>query len=220
MALWLELWSKGGAGPNFAVDEQANYVLGTNWIKNWTQMYFFNKVSDYLLTLSAISLLLYFLYFKERSFDKSYNLKIIKILFLISIIVLLEWFFNHPSLRYGGYFPISLIFFSTLLYILSIINVPISDKNKSLKKTYLLICFLFIFFNGKNIFRINFELNNYTNNFPFFVVEKKKHENILFKSKKIYSIANHYCWSTPTPCTNSKINFKLKNGYIFFLRQD
>ena len=42
--IWYELWAKGGATPNFVVDERINYITNFNWIPNWFEVYFFNKV--------------------------------------------------------------------------------------------------------------------------------------------------------------------------------
>ena len=41
MSLWLELWSKGGAGPNYVVQDQSKYISGINWIENWFQNIFY-----------------------------------------------------------------------------------------------------------------------------------------------------------------------------------
>ena len=43
MSLWYELWSKGGAAPNFRVDNPEIYVLNFNWLKNWIEIYFLIK---------------------------------------------------------------------------------------------------------------------------------------------------------------------------------
>ena len=59
---WYEQWSKGGAGPNFRVDNPAEYIQNFNWIINWIDVYFFNKVSDFLLSLVLLSLI-FFYYF-------------------------------------------------------------------------------------------------------------------------------------------------------------
>ena len=45
MQLWYEQWSKAGATPNFRVDDPQTYVAKLNWVGNWVDMYFFNKVS-------------------------------------------------------------------------------------------------------------------------------------------------------------------------------
>ena len=46
---WYEQWSKAGAGPNYRVDDPENYIQGFNWVGNWIDKYFFNKVSDFIL---------------------------------------------------------------------------------------------------------------------------------------------------------------------------
>ena len=51
---WYEQWSKAGAGPNFRVDNPKEYILYFNWVSNWFDKYFFNKVSDFLLGVIAI----------------------------------------------------------------------------------------------------------------------------------------------------------------------
>ena len=48
---WYEQWSKAGATPNFRVDDPENYIKGFNWVSNWIDLYFFNKVSDFLAGL-------------------------------------------------------------------------------------------------------------------------------------------------------------------------
>ena len=42
---WYQLWSKGGASPNYVVDNRADYISGFNWLNNWIDVYFFNKVT-------------------------------------------------------------------------------------------------------------------------------------------------------------------------------
>ena len=44
---WYEQWSKGGATPNFRVDNPEVYIQKFNWLSNWIDVYFFNKVSDF-----------------------------------------------------------------------------------------------------------------------------------------------------------------------------
>ena len=56
---WYELWSKAGANPNFRVQNPEQYILGFNWIGNWIDKYFFNKVSDFLLGIIFLSLVIF-----------------------------------------------------------------------------------------------------------------------------------------------------------------
>ena len=51
ISVWFELWSKAGASPNYIVDDRITYISNLNWLTNWINNYFFNKVTDYLLSL-------------------------------------------------------------------------------------------------------------------------------------------------------------------------
>ena len=51
MKTWYELWSKAGASPTYRVENTDVYLSGLNWVSNWVQNHFFNKISDYLLSL-------------------------------------------------------------------------------------------------------------------------------------------------------------------------
>ena len=73
----------------------------------------------------------------------------------------MEWFFNHPSLRYGGFTLIALCIFVPLsLYI----EKGISLNFKLNKKITLLIYISFIFFSLKNVDRIIKEFKRYNFN--------------------------------------------------------
>ena len=60
MKTWYELWSKAGASPNYRVENIDVYLSGFNWVSNWVQNHFFNKISDYLLSLFFIIIICYF----------------------------------------------------------------------------------------------------------------------------------------------------------------
>ena len=62
MKLWYELWSKGGANPNFRVENPEIYVLGFNWISRWINEYFFTRYYNYVCILNK-DLEIYFRYF-------------------------------------------------------------------------------------------------------------------------------------------------------------
>ena len=69
LSLWLEQWAKGGAGPNFRVDNPLLYIQNLNWLNNWFSYYFIGKFSDQLLLL-FISYILIFFIFKKISILK------------------------------------------------------------------------------------------------------------------------------------------------------
>ena len=57
--VWFELWSKGGAGPNYTVEERLEYISGLNWLSNWFEKYFFNKVFDFLIGILILSFIVF-----------------------------------------------------------------------------------------------------------------------------------------------------------------
>ncbi len=158
MSLWYEQWSKAGANPNFRVDDPELYVQNFNWISNWVKMYFFTKVSDYILSLVVLTVLFILIFReKDKSLEEKYNFKNI---YFIYLILLAEWFFNHPALRYGGYGISSCLLF-----------LAISDylKNKEIftKKVlvYSIIVLSILLFNTRNIKRLTNEYQIYSYNF-------------------------------------------------------
>ena len=60
---WYQLWSKGGATPSGRVQSPDSYVQNFNWVNNWINVYFFNKVSDYLLSIIIFSIDIFFIFF-------------------------------------------------------------------------------------------------------------------------------------------------------------
>jgi len=221
MDLWLETWAKAGAAPNYRVENIENYVKGINWVINWIDNYFFTKVSDFLLIIFLINLIIYLLYKKEIQIDyKSFSITK-KILIPLIILVLFFWFFKHPSLRYGGYLPISLI----VIFIFALIYKR--DKNQNIKKniyfkTKVLIILALVVFNFKNITRINKEINREGqykfSNFPFYSIKEKKYQKFKLDDENYLFITDGYCWATPTPCANTPRKGVSTNGYLFLKR--
>ena len=39
--IWYELWAKGGATPNYVVQDRVSYIKYLNWFPNWVNNYFF-----------------------------------------------------------------------------------------------------------------------------------------------------------------------------------
>ena len=153
---WYEQWSKAGAGPNFRVEDPAHYIQHFNWVGNWLDMYFFNKVSDYLLGLLLLSTIV-ICTFKSKQKNKNTRRKIT--LLLMGILVLLfEWFYNHPALRYGGYCLITSYIF---IYTSTVLERFKLDKVKIKKKMIALICITFLIFISRNVNRILYEVNTY-----------------------------------------------------------
>ena len=59
---WYELWSKGGAAPNFRIENPGEYIKCCNWVNNWVNIYVFNNGSYYIVGLTTLIMIgLFFL---------------------------------------------------------------------------------------------------------------------------------------------------------------
>ena len=169
---WYEQWSKAGAGSNFRIENANDYIKYFNWVPNWINIYFFTKVSDFILGLFCLILITFFSLYSKSKNNLS-NHKIFSV-YTVLIILFIEWFYNHPSLRYGGYCLIaSLIFLPSSIMIIRKFNI----ENKNLiKRIYVLIIVGFLIFIGRNIDRIYKEKALYSYKpikETFFLVEDK-----------------------------------------------
>ncbi len=159
MKTWYELWSKAGASPTYRVDNVEFYLSGLNWVNNWVQNHFFNKISDFLLSLFLIVIIssIFLINLKKTQFPK----KNFYLFYIIVLLLMLEWFLNHPALRYGGFTLIALTVFIPLsIFIEGRLNL----NSKLKKKITSLVLISFIIFSFKNIDRIFKEYDKYNYN--------------------------------------------------------
>ena len=220
MNIHYEWWAKGGGGPNYKHEmDKVDYISNFNWVANWIDRHFFNKVSDTLFGIIFISLF-YFLIFKFISLKKNNNKK--KNYFLVHttiIFLLFEWFLKHPAMRYGGYVLFALPFFLFFSNSLSKYNF----KQKNIKKvTFFSVFLIMSIFIIRNIDRLHYEISNYgynLRNSPYFNVLKFE-EKINFEKDKfiIYSSGKNMCWASKTPCTHRKglEAFKMYNFDVIY----
>ncbi len=202
-------WSKAGGGPGYNHEmEKELYIQNFNWLSNWIDKYFFNKMSDFLLGLSFVSIIS-ILIFKSKKKDLKKNFNNNLIYYYLIILLFVEWFYNHPSLRYGGYIIFALIFFVPLSHLLSKYEI---SKNFSSKLIILFFLVISIFI-GRNIDRINYEKNFYKANFKqnMFFFTDEKHFRIDNKLKELSKIYNN-CNPKINNCSNNQ-DFIIKNGY-------
>ena len=199
---WFEQWAKAGAGPNYRVDNPENYIKGFNWVPNWIELYFFNKVSDFILGLLLLLIIVFFSFYskiKNNIEIKKQNFYI----YLVIIILFFEWFYNHPSLRYGGYILIALIMFVPFsIYISKFISTKFF-KNKIV---FLMVLSLVIFV-GRNINRINNEAKKYDYNlfsYPYYYLD-----DVHFRVDKL---VNNILFSHQICIDENKINCEGFNG--------
>ncbi len=222
LSLWLEQWSKAGAGPNFRVENPQEYIQNFNWLTNWIDKYFVGKFWEQLQLLLIVFLVI-FLIFKNFKFNNEKFKINKKIIFFYSIILLIFfiWFMKHPSLRYGGY----AVVFLTLSIPIALIFKKIENKKFINEKLKYLLILVIILFNLKNFNRIDKEFKRTDlykfDNFPFFALPEKKFISEKFPSGlTIYRTTGH-CWNTPTPCygsLSSEIKVKKNKGYYFIYK--
>tara|TARA_X000000950_G_scaffold12447_1_gene13450 strand:- start:2314 stop:4017 length:1704 start_codon:yes stop_codon:yes gene_type:complete len=212
MNRWYQQWSKAGAGPEFRVENPEIYIKEFNWLKNWIDEYFFNKVSDFLFGLIFLTSLTIFIF--KSAGKKNIKFKEINNYFLLYFIVLIlffEWFYNHPALRYGGYNLIAIIIFLPVAIYLSckIYNT------KKLKFFFSIFAILTIFiFLGRNINRIHNEYILYSYN-PFKEPFYQVNESYFREYKNLKNLITTYknC-SQNDNCL--KIDVKKKYGFYIF----
>ncbi len=214
---WYEQWSKAGAGPNFRVEDPENYIQGFNWVSNWIDKYFFNKVSDFISGVIFLIIVI-FLTFYSKKFKKIKIDKKIYGVYAILIILLIEWFYNHPSLRYGGFSLIALIFFIPISIYISRFQL----KKNLRRKIFILITCSLIIFIARNTNRIYTEVDQYNYdllNKPFYPVEKSyfKIDNFMKEIKKNYDDCKNINSSDCNIYNGIKI--KKKNNYFFLIRK-
>ena len=203
-------WSKAGGAPGYKSPiEKELYIQNFSWFSNWIDRYFFNKMSDFLLGISLISIIFVIIF---RSKKQNLELKSFKrnsLYYCLLIFLLIEWFFTHPSLRYGGYVIFTLILFIPLSYFLS--NYEISKNFK--KKIIIIIVLVSSIFIIRNVDRIIYELNFYQANFKenMFYFTDKKHFRIDAKLIDLLMIYNN-CNQTINKCVNNE-DFIIKNFY-------
>lgn len=222
-----ELWSKGGRGPDFIVNNPEKYIQSFNWVSNWIDVYFYGKFTDFILVTFTIALI-FIIFFSNGMFFSNKNLKKLNktyfLFYFLLIIIFLIWFNNFPTLRYAGF----IVTFLIIIFPFSIIisqNVNLLLKN-NLKKLMILFLFSYSIFLFKNITRINYELNvedyNHHNfgNFPFFWIKKTFPEEIKVNNFTFQKVKGN-CWATPSPCVrhSDHLNIISRYGYIFYINR-
>ena len=217
MALHYENWSKAGMTPNFKIEDPSKYVEGFNWLNGWINRYFFFKVSDYLLGLIVLLIIFVAAFYSKKKINQNLNNEILYI-YLTVIILLVEWFYNHPTLRYGGYSLIAICFFIPFSLILE-------RNNNSLKlikkKTFIIILIGLTIFTLRNIDKMIKENKKYNYNVlsnPYYKINQT-YFRIEEKISKL--LKNYYdCQEDKTMCNqDDRYIVAKKFGKYIFIRK-
>ena len=211
---WYEQWSKAGANPNFRVDDPESYIQKFNWVGNWVNEYFFTKVSDFLLGLIFLILVIFFYFYPYHENYKNRN--IVLSLVIISFLFF-EWFYNHPSLRYGGYCLIA-----SFLFTISSLKFEKTRHNYKIlkKKIIFLIMLSLLVFMGRNMHRISKEYDQYAYN-PIKNIFYRMDDASFDIDKRIKKLISNYndCADSKN-CENDDIIGvkKISGMFVFFIK--
>lgn len=208
---WYQQWAKAGANPNFRIENPEIYIKNFNWVFNWIDMYFFNKVSDFLLGISFLCLVIWLTFFSKKinNFIKPKFWS----LYIILIFLTLEWFYLLPTLRYGGYHLIALLMFIPLSIHLS----KYSINPKILRKKTIFIIFLtIVIFLSRNVSRIDKEYHKYNYNILNNAFYWKDQQNFKIFNQ-IKKLNKCYIKKDSNFCSDYNIKVKfLNNSYIYY----
>ena len=216
---WYEQWSKAGANPNFRIDNAEIYIQKFNWVNNWINQYFFTKVSDFLLGLIFLVIVVFFTFFPyQKSSNNNFTERKIVFTVLIIFILFMEWFYNHPSLRYGGFCLIASFLF--IIFSIKIEKSKLKFFNIEKNISYLII-FTLIVFIGRNISRISKEYNQYGYNPIKSAFYRVEDANFVINGK-MQNIIKSYnnCIKLEKNCNNNE-NIgvkKISNMFVFFIK--
>ena len=218
---WYQQWSKSGASINYRVENPQEYIKGFNWVSNWYERYFLYKFKELIIGLIVTIILFLFLF---RGSKKKINKRVKKsllILFFITLILFFEWFYNHPALRYGGYYLFCIILFIQVCYHLGQKKLFFTKKKKIIIS---LICISFLIFYLRNIQRINEEHNIVKeNNFPLFYSPKQNYKKFELEHETNLYVPTDLsgCWAIKTPCVSGTNNIIVdkKWGYKIFRKK-
>jgi len=199
-----ENWAKAGSGVGYALKEsdKLNYISNFNWVQNWMDKYFFNKVSDLLYALVFMSIIFVTIFKSSKSqiiYKRNYRL-----IFFLLLVILTIWFSLHPTLRYGGYHLFFFIMFIPLSFFLEKFNKDIKNLDHKILVIVMITAFVFI---GRNASRLVKEYKIYSYN-PFINVNYpiKEGKGGSFRiQKRIEKIINE-----------KKAKKIYKNRYMFF----
>jgi hypothetical protein len=208
---WYQQWAKAGAGPTFRVDNPEIYIKDFNWVSNWIDKYFFNKVSDFLFGLIFLCFLVWLFMFSKK-IKKIENVNFWTT-YVILMVLVCEWFYLHPSLRYGGYHLIALLLFIPLSNFLTRYSISLILLKK--RVSYLILLTIIIFF-SRNISRLHKEYQFYGYSIFSSAYYRTEGQNFSIFDK-INKINRCNIQDNLTVCPSSAINGKfLNNSYIYY----
>ena len=121
-------------------------------------------------------------------------------IYFLLILLLIEWFLNHPALRYGGFVLVFIIMTFPLAVLLT--NQKFTYKKKFFQ-IKLLLLIIFVVFSARNVNRLINEYNVYNYNLlknPYYLIDSNFYT--MQKAKK-------YFFKDPSKCKKITLYIKL-----------
>ncbi len=173
LSIHYENWAKAGSGAGYSLvdSDKLDYISNFNWLNNWLDKYFFNKISDLIYSLFFISLI-FILMFKKSKNKKIFGRKYKFVSFLL-LMIFITWFNFHPTLRYGGYHLFFFLFFIPLSIFLEKFSKNLFNLNS---KIIIIVMITMIVFLGRNSNRLIKEYKIYSYN-PFVSINYPLHND-------------------------------------------
>jgi hypothetical protein len=181
MSIHYENWAKGGAGPGFKVANPEIYIQNFNWVGNWLKVYFAEKGINTLAGILSIAAVVFLIFYSKKK--KPFEQRTYKIVLFITFLLFLEWFWKHPSLRYGGF-----CLWALLIFIPTSIFLEQYFHQKTRKKILVLLLVTTLVFVGRNTKRIFSEIKQYNYKpiiHTFYYVNKDGKENYFSSNRQI-----------------------------------
>ena len=138
------------------------------------------------------------------------------LVYLLIFVLGIEWFYNHPALRYGGYHIIALLLFIPITVKLSSSK---TDLRKYKKVVIVLVSLTTIIFISRNINRINNEVESYGYK-PIKQTYYFLNDDHFRIQKKMDQLIEQYnsCKNKNIEC-NTDVKIKKIMGKIVFINQ-
>ncbi len=232
-ALDNESWTKGWPDYNGEPITQQQYVKNFFWFKTWFLghgVLIVKKISIFIIFCFTFYLILKKMENKNKNFNKSNELQLIKKLLFISLLSfcgILLWFFRFPVFRYGSSYLV--IFIITIFSLLST-KINLENKKEKIFCKYLKFTLILFFtlFTLKHFIRIykNYDTNYI--NYPWPKFHSAIQIDGVFKviPININGVIAYYllkspdgCGYTLSPCAIRELknlNFFIENDYKFY----
>jgi len=181
MSIHYENWAKGGAGPGFKVDSPEIYIQNFNWVGNWLKVYFAEKGVNTLAGILSITAVVFLAFYSKNK--KPFEQRTYKFVLFITFLLFLEWFWKHPTLRYGGF-----CLWALLIFIPTSILLEKYFHQKTITKIVVLLFVTILIFVGRNTKRIFTEIKQYNYQpliYTFYYVNKESKENYFSSNIQI-----------------------------------